>query len=135
METLAQQSLKGGEWLIKESDPSHTFIPEDFTEEEKMIRDQFHHRAMSGGILLDQGIHMLDVCNWGLRTRPVKAIGSGGLKLSEHYGDAWNHYQVVYEYPDGVHVSCHSTQFGNVFGDGLDRCGFFVGGKRLCKAE
>ena len=32
-------TLKGGEWLIKESDPQTTFIPEDFTEEQRMIRD------------------------------------------------------------------------------------------------
>lgn len=31
--------LKGGEWLIKESEPSGTFTPEDYTEEQIMIRD------------------------------------------------------------------------------------------------
>jgi alkylation response protein AidB-like acyl-CoA dehydrogenase len=30
---------KGGEWLIKESSPFETFISEDFTEEQQMIRD------------------------------------------------------------------------------------------------
>src|SRR4051794_30782691 len=39
METTLNTSLKGGEWLVKESDPSATFIPEEFTEEQKMIRD------------------------------------------------------------------------------------------------
>ena len=32
-------ALKGGEWLVKTSSPFDTFIPEDFTEEQKMIRD------------------------------------------------------------------------------------------------
>ena len=31
--------LKGGEWLVKESLPGETFIPEEFTEEQLMIRD------------------------------------------------------------------------------------------------
>lgn len=31
--------LKGGEWLVKESLPSDIYTAEDFTEEEKMIRD------------------------------------------------------------------------------------------------
>ena len=36
METITQTTaLKGGEWIIKESDPSNTFIPEDFNEEQK----------------------------------------------------------------------------------------------------
>lgn len=100
--------------------------------DEKMIRDHFHYRATSGGILLDQGIHMIDVCNWGLMAVPLKATGSGGLKASEHHGDAWNHYQVVYEYPKGIHVSCHSTQFGNQFGD---VCARFLGTKGIAEAH
>jgi hypothetical protein len=32
-------ALKGGEWLTKESDPANTFIPEDFSEEQFMIKD------------------------------------------------------------------------------------------------
>lgn len=32
-------SLKGAEWLIKESNPSDMFIPEDFSEEQQMIMD------------------------------------------------------------------------------------------------
>ena len=31
--------LKGAEWLIKESEPAETFTPEDYTEEQLMIRD------------------------------------------------------------------------------------------------
>ncbi len=31
--------LKGGEWLVKESSPFETFTPEDFVEEQLMIRD------------------------------------------------------------------------------------------------
>jgi alkylation response protein AidB-like acyl-CoA dehydrogenase len=31
--------LKGGEWLIKESDPADIFTPQDYTEEQVMIRD------------------------------------------------------------------------------------------------
>jgi predicted dehydrogenase len=105
---------------------------EGMSEDEKRIRDHFHYRSTSGGILLDQGIHMLDVCNWGLQAVPLKAVGSGGLKASEHNGDAWNHYQVVYEYPKGINVSCHSTQFGSVFGD---VCAKFMGTKGIAEAH
>ena len=37
--TITQTTPKGGEWLIKESDPADSFFPEDFSEEQKMIRD------------------------------------------------------------------------------------------------
>ena len=39
MEAVTKQTFKGGEWIIKESQPADTFIPEDFSEEQRMIRD------------------------------------------------------------------------------------------------
>ena len=39
METLQKTVLKGGEWLIKESSPFETFIPEEYTEEQQMVKD------------------------------------------------------------------------------------------------
>jgi alkylation response protein AidB-like acyl-CoA dehydrogenase len=39
MEVAIKNALKGGEWLVKESEPASTFIPEEFSEEQKMIRD------------------------------------------------------------------------------------------------
>ena len=44
--TTTAQSLKGGEWLIKESEAKATFTPEDFSEEQQMVKDmclQFLH--------------------------------------------------------------------------------------------
>jgi alkylation response protein AidB-like acyl-CoA dehydrogenase len=37
--TIQSAVLKGGEWLVKESVAAETFIPEDFTEEQRMIMD------------------------------------------------------------------------------------------------
>src|SRR4051812_40340773 len=39
MEVAIKNALKGGEWLVKESEPASTFIPEEFSEEQTMIRD------------------------------------------------------------------------------------------------
>jgi len=40
METLQQRTaLKGGEWLVKESSPADIFIPEEYTEEQQMVKD------------------------------------------------------------------------------------------------
>src|SRR5450755_115572 len=37
--TTTDSLLKGGEWLIKKSNASETFTPEDYTEEQLMVRD------------------------------------------------------------------------------------------------
>ncbi|HRG83103.1 MAG TPA: acyl-CoA dehydrogenase family protein [Chitinophagaceae bacterium] len=36
---VTTQSLKGGEWLVKESSPADTFTPENFQEEQLMVKD------------------------------------------------------------------------------------------------
>ena len=38
-ETKTSEVLKGGEFIIKESDPQNVFIPEDITEEQKMMAE------------------------------------------------------------------------------------------------
>jgi hypothetical protein len=37
--TEKARPLKGAEWLVKESSPFETFIPEDFNEEQQMVKD------------------------------------------------------------------------------------------------
>jgi myo-inositol 2-dehydrogenase / D-chiro-inositol 1-dehydrogenase len=100
--------------------------------DEAHIRNHFHFHALSGGILLDQGIHMLDVCNWAIKKLPLNAIGNGGKKGGPDFGDTWNHYQVVYQYPENINVSIHSTQLGPVFGD---VCARFIGTNGMAEAH
>lgn len=100
--------------------------------DEARIRNHFHFRELSGGTLLDQGIHMLDICNQALQAHPLKAYGAGGLNAGTEFGNAWNHYQAIYEYPDNIQVSYHSTQFGNSFGD---VCARFLGTKGIAEAH
>lgn len=102
------------------------------SEDEARIRNHFHYQALSGGILLDQGIHMLDVCNWALKGHPLQAIGNGGTKGGPGVGDTWNHYEVLYQYPNDVNVSFQSTQVGSQFGD---VCARFLGTKGIAEAH
>src|SRR5579863_3405982 len=37
--TENKKTLKGGEWLTKESTPFETFIPEEYNEEQQMVKD------------------------------------------------------------------------------------------------
>ena len=37
--TINQEQIKGGEWLIRESATADTFIPEDFNEEQRMVKE------------------------------------------------------------------------------------------------
>ena len=102
------------------------------SKDEFMIRNHFHSTELSGGIFLDQAIHMIDVCNWVLNENPENAIGKGNRKGEPDFGDTFTNYQVIFEYPQNTNVSVHSTQFGPAFGD---VCARFIGTKGIAEAH
>jgi myo-inositol 2-dehydrogenase/D-chiro-inositol 1-dehydrogenase len=84
--------------------------------DEYRLRNWLWDRALSGDILVEQNIHIIDLCNWLLGARPLKATATGGRNILTHAGDCWDNYQVNFTYPGDVHVSFASTQFGNYGG-------------------
>src|SRR6516164_1560687 len=81
--------------------------------DEYRLRNWLWDRALSGDILVEQNIHIIDLCNWMVGSRPLKATATGGRNILTHYGDCWDNYQVDFTYPDDVHFSFASTQFGS----------------------
>lgn len=106
--------------------------PKGNSDAEFKIRNHFHFTELSGGIFLDQAIHMIDVCNWVLNEKPENAIGKGNRKGEPDFGDTFTNYQVIYGYPELKNVSVHSTQFGPAFGD---VCARFIGTKGIAEAH
>jgi myo-inositol 2-dehydrogenase/D-chiro-inositol 1-dehydrogenase len=94
-------------------------IPAD----EHRLRNWLWDRALSGDILVEQNIHIIDLCNWLLSAHPLKATASGGRNVLTHEGDCWDNYQVDFTYPGDVRLSFTSTQFGSY--------GLFEAGLRL----
>ena len=91
--------------------------------DEHRLRNWLWDRALSGDILVEQNIHIVDLCNWLLGEHPLKATGSGGRNILTHEGDCWDNYQVDFTYPGDVRLSFSSTQFGSY--------GLFEAGLRL----
>jgi len=84
--TNTKAVLKGGEWLVKESSPFETFIPEDFVEEQRMIRDMCNQ-------FLDVEVYpildRIDNLEAGLMKSLVTKAGEQGLlsvSFPEEYG-------------------------------------------------
>jgi len=98
---------------------------------ENKIRNWVFDRALSGDILVEQNIHVLDIVNWVLRSHPVSAAANGGKKARLDV-DCWDHYNVVYTYPGNVHVNFGSTQFKNSFDQRAQR---FMGTKGYAEAH
>jgi len=84
-ETVTKTVLKGGEWLIKESSPFDTFTPENFAEEQLMIKDMCNQ-------FLDAEIYpildRIDNLEPGLMKSLVTKAGEQGL-LSVSFPDEY----------------------------------------------
>ena len=81
--------------------------------QEARLRNWVRDRALPGDIIVEQNIHVLDICNWVLKAPPVKAVARGGRKgRGPTGGDCYSHFDVTYEYPNDVHVAFSSVQFG-----------------------
>ena len=86
MTTETKVVLKGGEWLIKDSETADSFSPEDFSDEQKMIRDMCSQYLKSEVIpLLDR----IDNLEPGLMRSLVQKAGEQGMlsvSFPEEYG-------------------------------------------------
>lgn len=79
--------------------------------EERRIRNWVYDRILSGDIIVEQNIHVIDICNWILRGHPVSATASGSSRNRPDPGDAYTNYSVVFRYGNGVSMTFGSTQF------------------------
>jgi len=62
-----------------------------------------YDRVLSGDILVEQNIHVIDICNWGLK-RTLGKLGSGGRQGVPKRGTSTGNYNVLLHYPEGVTV-------------------------------
>ena len=81
------------------------------------LRNWVFDKAISGDIIVEQNIHVLDVANWYLQGHPVEATGTGGRKARVDVGDCWDHFVVTYRYPGDVLVDFSSAQFTSQYDD------------------
>ena len=86
MENNNTTPLKGGEWIIKESQALDTFIPEDFNEEQQMVMDMCQQFLTTEIIPIIDRIEKLEP---GLMPSLVQKAGEQGLlstSFPEQYG-------------------------------------------------
>ena len=87
------------------------YLDADPTNPENQLRAWGMSRALSGDIITEQNIHTLDVMSWIMDEKPVYAVGTGGHKVRTDKGTSWDHFALVYQYPNNVGVTFSSRQF------------------------
>jgi predicted dehydrogenase len=88
---------------------------------ERRLRNWVYDRVLSGDIIVEQNIHVIDICNWILQAHPVKCSGAGGRLGRPADGDVYGNYNVVFTYPEGIDVTFSSTQFAKGWWDVTER--------------
>ncbi|MCG3196915.1 MAG: Inositol 2-dehydrogenase/D-chiro-inositol 3-dehydrogenase [bacterium] len=79
---------------------------------EARLKNWVFDKALSGDIITEQNIHALDIATWILDAAPLCAVGRGGRKLRVDVGDCWDHFEVIFDFPEDIVLSFHSKQCG-----------------------
>src|SRR6059036_2359397 len=89
---------------------------------EHRLRNWVRDRVLSGDIIVEQNIHVIDICNWVLQAHPLKVTATGGRQgRPADDGDCYGNYNAVFHYPNNVKVTFSSTQFAKGWWDVSER--------------
>jgi predicted dehydrogenase len=85
-------------------------MQDDPNNSENRLRAWGLDRILSGDIITEQNIHTLDVLNWIMKDPPIYALGTGGRTVRK-VGTCWDHFAVLFQYPNNVGITFSSRQF------------------------
>ena len=91
----------------------------EWSEMEYQVRNWLYFTWLSGDHINEQHIHSLDKAAWVMHDEPpAAAIGVGGrqVRTSEIYGNIYDHFSIVYEYPNGTKVFSSCRQMAGCDG-------------------
>jgi predicted dehydrogenase len=77
----------------------------NWTPMEYQIRNWLYFSWLSGDHITEQAIHSLDKMGWAMKDQPpASCYGVGGrqVRTGAEYGNIYDHFGLIYEYPGGV---------------------------------
>lgn len=83
---------------------------------ELRLRAWVTDRVLSGDVITEQNVHAIDMACRLLDAAPLRAYGTGGKKR-DFVGDCWDHFSVIFDFPNQVTTTFSSKQVGFGFDD------------------
>ncbi len=80
------------------------------------MRNWYYYCWLSGDHIAEQAVHGLDTMGWVMGDKPpIRCWGVGGRqsRTDPKYGNIWDHFSVVYEYPESVRGYHHCRHWVN----------------------
>ena len=110
--------------------PRASSRPNGMSDVEWQLRNWYNFSWLSGDGFVEQAVHSVDKVAWVMGDRPpVAAIANGGRTRSNNEGNIFDHFNVIYEYPNGVLGVLASRQTTNCFNENAD---YIVGSNGRC---
>jgi myo-inositol 2-dehydrogenase/D-chiro-inositol 1-dehydrogenase len=103
-----------------------------WTDMEYKLRNWLYYNWLSGDHIIEQAIHSLDMMQWGMGDAlPARVTASGGRlkRTDKKFGNVYDHFSAIYEYPNGAKAYfCCRQQNGTSPSYGVE----FVGNEGKC---
>jgi predicted dehydrogenase len=96
---------------------------EGWSDLEWQIRNWLYFTWLSGDHLVEQAVHTVDKLAWAMNDEPpLKAVAHGGrqVRTAPEYGHIFDHFEVVYQYPNDVQAFIFCRQQANCANDNSD---------------
>ena len=113
---------------VKPMPPANARKP-GITEIEWQLRNWYNFGWLCGDSLVEQAVHSVDKIAWAMKdVPPLKAVAVGGRQVPAHGGNIYDHFEVNYEYADGVRGFLGCRQQSNCYSENKD---YLMGAKGL----
>ncbi len=99
--------LTGPLWHVKQAP--------GMSDMEWQLRNWLYFTWLSGDHIVEQHIHSLDKMMWAMKDQPpARATGTGGrqVRTGPEFGHIYDHFSIVYEWPNGVKAFGRCRQMG-----------------------
>jgi len=96
---------------------------EEWSDIEYQCRNWLYYTWLSGDHINEQHIHSLDKMPWAMGDEyPVKCVGSGGrqVRTAEKWGNIYDHFNITFEWKNGVKAFASCRQMNGTSGDVSD---------------
>jgi predicted dehydrogenase len=95
------------------------------SEMEYQIRNWYYYTWLSGDFNVEQHIHSLDKMMWAMNDEaPATISGSGGrqVRTDARYGNIYDHFDIVYQWANGVKAFARCRHWPNWRTGGTGAC-------------
>jgi predicted dehydrogenase len=80
-----------------------------------MLRNWMYYCWLSGDHIVEQAVHTVDKMSWAFGdVAPISATGQGGRqqRVEDQFGHVYDHFTIVYEYPNSARgiIACRQQQ-------------------------